>query len=471
MADRLKMLGNSVLLFERKPRLGGRIKSVAIGKEIVYDSGALRISREHKKTLKMLVDLNLTGNLKPFNLTTSYHLGSARKSAQLDNPNASAIRTVLSKTRQLPVAVKRVNTFESVGTLHCGYDTTQRAIIESGYDADMTTLNFVDYLEDVDIYKKPFYRLRDGLTQIISRLAKRIGSDCIKVNAELKSIRHSHSKFEIRVNNMRYTCSKLVLAIPQESLLRIPFLHEHTTLFKSVSANNYMRVYAVYPVHQGKTWFHDIERVVTALPIRQVIPIDKNRGLIQIAYCDSRFATLLNNANINGKLYTIIENSLRQIFPHKQIPPPSYIKAHYWSAGTHWWLPHVNSKTASRQIIQPDSTKALFVVGEAYSLHQGWIEGALQTCDAVISKLEKKRNQLTTYITAKDVKKHNTRKDAWVIYNKNVYDITAWIPSHPGGPVIERGLGKDMTALFNSVGHSRESINVLGKYYIGKLPT
>jgi cytochrome b involved in lipid metabolism len=72
--------------------------------------------------------------------------------------------------------------------------------------------------------------------------------------------------------------------------------------------------------------------------------------------------------------------------------------------------------------------------------------------------------------TMKEVKKHNTKKNAWIVLYNNVYDITEWIPKHPGGPIIERYIGKDGTKAFESVGHPPYVLKkVVKPYWIGRL--
>ena len=46
----------------------------------------------------------------------------------------------------------------------------------------------------------------------------------------------------------------------------------------------------------------------------------------------------------------------------------------------------VQSWQVSRDIIQPAPDVPVYICGEAYSTHQGWVEGALQTADMVLSR-------------------------------------------------------------------------------------
>ena len=84
------------------------------------------------------------------------------------------------------------------------------------------------------------------------------------------------------------------------------------------------------------------------------------------------------------------------------------------------------------------------------------------------NKLTKKINKLQEY-TLEEVAKHNKKTDAWIAINGKVANITKWIPKHPGGNVIMKGVGKDASTLFNSVGHDDYAKKMLKKYQIGIL--
>ncbi|MDB5190027.1 MAG: conserved rane protein of unknown function [Parcubacteria group bacterium] len=53
--------------------------------------------------------------------------------------------------------------------------------------------------------------------------------------------------------------------------------------------------------------------------------------------------------------------------------------------------------------------------------------------------------------TQAQVATHNTSNSCWAIINGNVYDLTKWIPQHPGGegPILSL-CGKDGTSMFEA---------------------
>lgn len=75
-----------------------------------------------------------------------------------------------------------------------------------------------------------------------------------------------------------------------------------------------------------------------------------------------------------------------------------------------------------------------------------------------------------TYTSAQ-VAQHSTRTSCWGVVNKNVYDLTSYVGSHPGGASAITALcGKDATAAFTGQ-HGGESspTNVLASFKLGTL--
>ena len=148
-----------------------------------------------------------------------------------------------------------------------------------------------------------------------------------------------------------------------------------------------LRTYAIFPTPNGKAWFHDIKKTVTAHPIRFVIPLDPTKGTIMTSYTDANDAEywIKMDKNLEKKIMA----GLREVFPHKKIPDPLYFKAHPWYEGCTYWLPGSYDPVEQSNKIMcplPNKWQHLYVCGESFSMRQAWMEGALEHADALIKK-------------------------------------------------------------------------------------
>lgn len=84
--------------------------------------------------------------------------------------------------------------------------------------------------------------------------------------------------------------------------------------------------------------------------------------------------------------------------------------------------------------------------------------------------LEPEMTTQTGYTVAK-VKENNSASSCWSIINGNVYNLTQWINSHPGGPSVIRGLcGVDGTSSFNGKHRGQGNpTSTLANYLLGPL--
>ncbi|MFA5877949.1 MAG: cytochrome b5-like heme/steroid binding domain-containing protein [Candidatus Staskawiczbacteria bacterium] len=70
--------------------------------------------------------------------------------------------------------------------------------------------------------------------------------------------------------------------------------------------------------------------------------------------------------------------------------------------------------------------------------------------------------------TSAQVAAHNSAGSCWVIIGSKVYNVTNYIPSHPGGVgAILPYCGKDGTAAFTGLPHSQSAVNLLASYFVG----
>ena len=74
-------------------------------------------------------------------------------------------------------------------------------------------------------------------------------------------------------------------------------------------------------------------------------------------------------------------------------------------------------------------------------------------------------------LTLDEVKKHNSAGDCWSIIDGNVYDLTNWVDSHPGGKErITAICGKDGTSSFlGKHSNSSSAKSQLTRFELGKL--
>ena len=72
------------------------------------------------------------------------------------------------------------------------------------------------------------------------------------------------------------------------------------------------------------------------------------------------------------------------------------------------------------------------------------------------------------YYTPSEVALHNSASSFWAIVHGRVYDLTHYLPLHPGGHrLLFQWGGKDCTGDFVGVRHSKRAVSILDKYWIG----
>ncbi|KAF5003444.1 hypothetical protein FDECE_9994 [Fusarium decemcellulare] len=75
-------------------------------------------------------------------------------------------------------------------------------------------------------------------------------------------------------------------------------------------------------------------------------------------------------------------------------------------------------------------------------------------------------------LTREDVSKHARPRDAWIIVNGDVWDVTGFAETHPGGEdVIEEFHGKDASEVYNSVHGPKLAMSYFGEAkMVGRVP-
>jgi len=490
-------IGNnkSILLLEKEDRLGGRIKTITRD-NLNFESGAGRLGKHHIELNKLITELQLDDKLIPItNLKSNYDLDNIIK--YLENVNLKELEKTtiigyLKKTKQNDLIEKLYQSFPYYSETHV-----------------LNGLYGLKALKDDFNNDKKYYVLNGGLEQIIVKMISQI-KKMAKKNHIILDIKLNHQVEKINNNNIILSSgkiinvkNKIILNLPSKSLIK---LFPSNKYLKSVIGEPLYRIYAKYNPNdiQDIKFLWD-DKILLPSPLRFVIPIDVNSGLIMISYTDGLDTNFWIDKLVdkgNDGIIEIINKSLKLNFPKQlkniplhKLPKPEWIEHCYYEVGAHYWKPNFNNNSLQKIIKKIiNFNQNILIVGEAYSNHQAWIEGSLETANIALDTIKNnsnlepnnniqnggnnqnnqtkntnRKNTINEKYKLNEVAKHNSRSDAWIIIDNNVYDITNWIDKHPGGNIIMRGVGKNATELFITFGHSEKARQILHQYFIGTL--
>lgn len=388
-AYKLSETNKSIILFESSDRLGGKIATIKKGKDISYEAGGARFHNSHSKLLSLIHELELENSIIELPKQIKHILRNKKDNYDYKTENTLNLNFLLNEAidkrdKLSKETLQKISFFQYLTMI---FDNETALFIKDsfGYDAEILHLSayaVLFYFSDDLLKDNKYYVLANGLSQIITELAKKLEEKdnvIVKLNTEIKDIGDNNL---ITSKNEKFTFDKLILSIPHNKLKKINYLSEKLP-FNSVKPISLLRIYAKYPTND--LWFQDINRTTTDNIIRHIIPINKKNGLIMISYTDDIYADMLNNYYKVGEKFLInaIHQQIYNLFKIKP-PDPEFISVHYWENGIHVWKPGSDSDKLYKSTLKPVKDKEIYVVGESFSKKQGWIEGSLETCYDVL---------------------------------------------------------------------------------------
>ena len=534
-----------ICILESTSYIGGRLHSINYD-GLIMDGGGARFNTEQHRIISLLKEVGLWNKVIPITSDITYKPVNENYTTKTDSnllfttiddfilymkkyiKDKHISRDTLINTTILDFAIKHFSKEHP--------DIKQNLINIYPYYSELGVLNAVEGLnlfsnEFSD--KTKYYILNGGLEQLADTLYTKLKEIDIYKETHVLEISNQEdtetdTTYTITTSvNKTFTTKNLILTIPKNKLLNIKFKlnssdpKTHSTIknnlkqfqknMNSIQNEPLYRIYARYPLDKKthKVWFDGMGKIATNLPIKYIIPVNYEKGVIMISYTDSKFARYWFKKMAEGTFEVTLNKQLKLLFPDMDIPNAKWYKHCPWTSGAGYWKKGYDRKVIMQQMIEPlGKNTNLYVCGENYSSHQAWVEGALETADMVLDKIYKntysyrtrtthlskkkkktnmlggskktkksntksnksdtKSNKQTEY-TLEEVAKHNKKSDAWIVIHNKVADVTKWIPLHPGGDIIMKGVGKDATKLFDSIGHDDYSKTILKKYQIGIL--
>lgn len=143
---------------------------------------------------------------------------------------------------------------------------------------------------------------------------------------------------------------------------------------------------------------------------------------------------------------------------------------------TDWVNKHPGGPAVITDLCGKDGTSAFHGQhgnqGQPASILTGYLVGKLNgTATAGATSASPSASPAASSYTMADVRQHNSQSSCWSAIDGNVYDLTKWIPRHPGGQRdILRLCGVDGTRTFRDEhGSQRQPNQTLDGYQIGTL--
>lgn len=380
---------SNITILEQYPNMGGRVLTIR-SHGLTYEAGAGRIFHTHERVNALVKRFHL----KTFPISTDSFLPN-------NTPNPflhlfEPIRTLLSKCDQ-----------ESLAT-HTIWDLVppQMRTIFQYYPywaeihdlrADLA-LNTFRPAEPMGA-KKPgeFYGIVGGMDQITDHLKQ----NCEKAGVQLKNNhtvtniqRITESLFEItgrqgtNKSPFTYQASHVVIATTRGSYDTFDVLKK-SPLLKQLIMSPLIRIYAVYPPDKTtkKVWFSN-HKFVTDNPLRYIIPINEDSGLIMISYTDGDDTKHWHTLK-DQDLTDAIQKELHQLFPEANIPTPTWLKKYDWPFGCSYWRPTPGNYAPTESLFEAQNPSPnLYICGESVSHHQAWMEGALESAERLANHIK-----------------------------------------------------------------------------------
>tara|TARA_B100001094_G_scaffold84969_1_gene81337 strand:- start:14750 stop:16009 length:1260 start_codon:yes stop_codon:yes gene_type:complete len=381
---------NRVALFDERSYIGGRIYTHPKG----YEVGAARLNNNHKLLLELIKYYKLTKIVLPKEVDYIECFENRKNKITL-NSNIEFQKT-LNKVIERTKTTKNLNKitfYEHLVNILKSKEKADHIVNIFGYYSEIKEMNALDAYNTFknDFGDIQYYVLMEGLSNLCENMKKTIQKNGSKVflKSYVNSVEKNKNLFKISIKHKKRKIigKKVIFATKPHQLKQFEIIEPIHKYINSVYEAPLIRMYAIYK----NIWFKNINRTTTNNLLRQIIPINKEKGLIMISYTDGEdtkpFMKNKYELKSDNVLKKIISKNIKKVFPDKNIEDPEYFKAHLWNVGCHHWLPGYDSSYIQKEIMNP--LENIYICGEGFSDKQAWIEGALNSALKVIKNINK----------------------------------------------------------------------------------
>jgi len=381
--------GKKILLLEKNETFGGRLlqcEEVINEHKYSFPKGGARFNLNHTEVIKLLKELKLIDFRKDKGHDAYIQFVDSKNEFSNKFNNQSGfdyVTKILNKAKNDDsIDLKKVS-FQEYAKMILNEDELKYMLIASGYSGQLKRMNMYDaynlFLKgirpDLKYYSGYFHKMIDKLVKVIKE-----NNGILKNKSDVKSINYDNQKelYFVNVNNNEIKSKKIALCLPKDALLKLPILKPiYSILEKSIDCKSLCRVYALFK--KEDIWFNNLtSKVVTNNPLRFIIPIDPENGLIMISYTDDKYTKYWSSMRTEKEVKDAIVKNVKLTF-NKEINVPEKVWVFNWDCGVGFWKKRFDSEQIANYLTNPDTN--LYICGENYSLNQSWVEGSLESCN------------------------------------------------------------------------------------------
>jgi len=380
--------GSKILILEKESYIGGRAYNAMFeGVNVVCGAG---VGRKEKDILlqELIKDLHVKYNEFP-----AKHSYASGVSHQMD----FWFNSLHKVAKQIP-PWPRMN-FKHFATQVIGVKDYPKFVVASGYsDFELADSNDVMNFYGMDDNFKPWTAIGIDWKVLGETLTKYIGRRHIKLNMPVHKITPENDDGIIKVQCGHgsgggggggvFKTRKCIVAADIDALRK---LFPKERVYSEIKSQPFLRIYAKFSQETSAvlgTKVHGL--IVVNGPLQEIIPMDPGKGVYMIAYSDNASAKKLHKIQKLDKeeQYRYFEKTVAKalnIPSHLLINGISALQYHYWPIGTHYNKVLRKQYADRYEFVEKAQhpMPGVYVVGEVVALHQGWVEGALESVNEI----------------------------------------------------------------------------------------
>ena len=381
-----------IIILERNKKswLGGRTSNVDFyGANIVTGAG---VGRQNKDRLLMRLLDELEIPHPKYSVTKEYGKDVTRSDI---TKTISYLKTRYNKNPDL----YKGETFRNFAIKLLGVTEYHNFVTSTGYtdyeNADIHDVLYYYGMDDnsakLEAFYVPWKKLVDDMIKWLLQynVIIKSSSNVTKIN-KLDDCKETCGFVVSCENGEKYKCKRTVVATTISSIHKL-FPIDKFPIYKQIHGQPFLRLYGKFSGKSALLMKNAVKSLtIVSGPLYKIIPIDTKRNVYMIVYNDNAgsvfFKNHLKNTSTNRNLYArLLEKSLGLPFDSLKLDA---IIDFYWPIGTHYYEPlsseYKNRVDFIKQAQHPGN--GIVVVGEVVALKQGWVEGALDSVESVITK-------------------------------------------------------------------------------------